>query len=142
MTVKDYNKNINIVQDREVEIEYYFTKNPEVKKQYIHVRDYEIERIEKCVEDDTFKLKVYVKYPEESYDDIIKDIEETTKKWLPKHCETHDSCLSCPYRAENSIEYGDMQVTYCKIKYIAYCVNFDMNAITACAKGLKGLHDD
>lgn len=142
MTVKDYNNNINIVQDKDVEIEYYFTKNPDEKKRYIHVRDYEIEKIVKCVEDNTFKLKIYVNYPNEIYDDIIKDIEETTKKWLPKYCETHDSCLSCPYRAGDKIEFGDRKTTYCKIKYIAYCVNFNMNPVIACAKGIKGLHDD
>ena len=142
MTVKDYNCNINIVHDKEAEIEYYFTKNPHEKKQYIHVRDYEIEKIEKCVEDNTFKLKIYVNQPEELYDDMIKDITETAKKWIPKYCETHDSCLSCPYYAEDEIKLGNSKTTHCKIKYIIHYLNINMNFVVTCAKDTKGLHDD
>lgn len=123
MTVKDYNNKINIVQDKFVKTEYYFTENPGEKKQYIHVRDYEIEKIVKCIEDNTFKLKIYVNYPKELYDYIIKDIEETTKLWFPKYCEIHDSCLSCPYHTVNEIKYGNSETTHCKLKYIAYNIN-------------------
>lgn len=123
MKLKDYSITTNIIQDKEVKVEYYLTNNPDEKKQYMDVREYQIEKIVKCVEDNTFKLKIYVNYPSKLYDDIIKDIEETTKKWLPKYCEKQDSCLSCPYHTVNEIKYGNSETTYCKLKYIAYNIN-------------------
>lgn len=141
MKLKDYMSKINFLEDKDVKIEYYFTNSSDKKRLYIHARDYQIEKIVKCIEDNVFKLKIYVTPTNETYDDIIKDIEETTKKWLSKYCETHDSCLSCPYRSIDKIKYGDSQTTYCKIKYIAYCVNFNMNPVIACAKAMKGIAD-
>lgn len=122
MKLKDYSITSSI-QDMEVKVEYYFKNNPYEKKQYMDVREYQIEKIVKCIEDNTFKLKIYVNYPNELYDGIIKDIEETTKKWIPKYCEEQDSCFSCPYYATNEIKYGDSKITHCKLKYIAYNIN-------------------
>lgn len=141
MKLKDYMIKINFLVDKDVTIEYYFTNSPDKKRLYIHARDYQIEKIVKCIEDNVFKLKIYVNSPSEIYDDIIKDIEETTEKWIPKYCETHNNCISCPYHSIGKIRYGVSQTTHCKIKYIAYCVNFNMNAVIACAKGMKGIAD-
>lgn len=123
MKLKDYMVKINFLSDKDVAVEYYFTNSPDKKRLYINARDYQIEKIVKCIEDNVFKLKIYVNTPNEIYDDIIKDIEETTKKWLPKYCETHNNCLSCPYHSIDKIRYGDSKTTHCKLEYIAYNVN-------------------
>ena len=141
MKLKDYMIKINFLVDKDVTIEYYFTNSPDKKRLYINARDYQIEKIVKCIEDNVFKLKIYVTAPSEIYDGIIKDIEETTKKWIPKYCETHNNCLSCPYHSIDKIRYADSQTTHCKIKYIAYCVNFNMNPVIACAKAMSGIAD-
>lgn len=141
MTVKDYSITSSIIQDMEVKVEYYFTNNPYEKKQYMDVRQYQIEKIVKCVEDNTFKLKIYVNDPNELYDGIIKDIKEITKQWFTKYCEIHDSCLSCPYHTVNDIKYGDSETTHCKLKHIAYSVNLTTVLATTYVKDIKGIHD-
>lgn len=126
MKVHEYNDR-KVTNDMDVTVEYCDSITGKVHY-YQEVRNWNIDRVVKYIDDNKFKLMVYISKPNEPFDEMRKDLNTLALKWKAKFCDTCSDCNVCPFHKEQRLKYNNEDDTRCALLYISKMLKNTLNS--------------
>ena len=125
MKVHEYNDR-KVANDMSVTVEYIDSCSGKVHN-YQEVRNWNIDRAVKYIDDSKFKLAVYISESNDTFDEMKEDFKTLCQKWKAKYCDTVPDCNVCPFHTEQRLKCSKFDDTRCAMLYITKMMKNTLN---------------